>query len=166
MPGTSLEPPGTSGIPWARPWDPRGRPWDHRSRPWDHPGTPLGPPETPMDNKNGLISANVQRQKLLIAVFKPAFWTHRLKHAPGLFSLKRPPKSKQVLPTPRTSGRRIEPRPDPCGVPICIYKDKVHMYPRSQPNSNWQYALNYHSASRENRTEKQRDGGREGGTVD
>ena len=92
MLGTSPEPPGIPGIPWARPWDPRGRPWDHWGRPWDPracswdpPVTSLRPPgDAPgtawdfqrpfMDHKNNHISANIQCQKLSIAVFEPACW--------------------------------------------------------------------------------------------
>ena len=95
MPGTFTEPPGIPWIPWARPWDPLGRFWDPQACPWDPPGTPLGPPETrlgppgtpvgaprdaprtPRDSygpQNGHSSTNLQRQKLSIAVFKPARW--------------------------------------------------------------------------------------------
>ena len=98
MPGTSPKPPGIPGIPCARPWDaqrgaqdfrplpwePWGRPWDPRARPWDPPGTSPRPPgnapgiprnlQRPlMDHKNNHMSTNIQRQKLSIAVFKPAY---------------------------------------------------------------------------------------------
>ena len=89
MPGTSPEPPRIAGIPWARPWDPRGRAWDLKARLWDAPGTsmrapghaPGTPQGRPYDHQGLLwttkkvISTNVQRQKLSIAVFEPACWS-------------------------------------------------------------------------------------------
>ena len=92
MPGTCQEPPGSPGIlgtPLRHPGThlgPPGTPLGPLGTPLGPPGMLLGPlgtrlgaprdapmtPRTPMDHKNGLISTSIRRQKLSIAVFKPA----------------------------------------------------------------------------------------------
>ena len=107
-PGTPLGPQGTllgaPGTPLGPPGDvpetPQGRPWDPRAP----PGTPYGPL---MDHKNGHISTNRQRQKLLIAVFDAAHQgpSHeRLDRT--VPSIRSPPKSKKNCHGISTVGTR------------------------------------------------------------
>ena len=138
MPRTSLEPPGIPGIPLARSWawEPWGRPWepghahgtpiDAHGTPRHAPGTPRDVPETPqgrpwdprdlqgplMDHKNNNISTNIQRQKLSIAVFKPACWDPSPEGLSRTFlSITKPPKSKGWRGRPSHGGRRLPIRP-------------------------------------------------------
>ena len=112
MPGTSQEP------PWD-PKDPLGTALGSLGTLLRRPGTPLEPletflrrlryaPGTPrdlqgplMDHKNGHISTNRQRQKLLIAVFEAAHEGPSPAAVDrAVFSTKRPPKSQRYPPIP------------------------------------------------------------------
>ena len=106
--GTLLGPPGTPLRTLGTPLEPPGTPLGPQARPWDHPGTPLGPQWTPMENKNNKISTNIQRQKLSIAVFKPACQgpSHET-FSRADFYIKSMPKSKKLPPGTRMSVRCV-----------------------------------------------------------
>ena len=84
--------PGATGAPL----DLRGPPGTPRPR--DAPGTPRGAPGPPMDIKNGHVSTSLQRQKLSIAVFKPAHCEPAPQGLPrAVLFVKNPPESKNAL---------------------------------------------------------------------
>ena len=78
--------PGTPGMPL-------GTPGTSMRPPGDAPGTPGGPRGPLMDHKNDYIRTNIQRQKVLIAVFEPARWDPSPEgSAWTVLSIKWPPK--------------------------------------------------------------------------
>ena len=115
-----LKPPGD---PLGIPRGPPGTPRSSRETPGASRAPLWNPYELILDHKNGHISTNRQRQKLSIAVFEAAHQgpSHeRLDRA--VFLIKRPPKSKKVLPGPGLSPQSGAPVPwPPCSL---LYIDK------------------------------------------
>ena len=132
MPGRP-QTPGIHGDPLGTPLGPLGTPLGTTGRilgplgdvpetPWGRPCEPWGPQRAPPAHKHDNISTNIWRQKLSIAVFKPACWDPSPEGLPRtVLSMKRLPKSKEIPPGPGISVRGLRLSRKPCVAVIYVY---------------------------------------------